>query len=76
MITQNIIKKLYLPSKEKNIYNIVLNNGIDKIKKMTRENSTENFKLEKKRVEIDKISEEMLIYNNPSKIILKFRNQS
>ncbi len=54
---------------EKNFYNINLNNGIDKIKRITRENSTENFKLDKKKLEVDKISEEMLIYNNPSNLI-------
>jgi len=68
VITKNIITKLYLPTMDKYKYNINLNNGIEKIKRSTRENSTENYRLDRKKVEIDKIGEEMLIYNNPSKI--------
>lgn len=68
--TQIIINKMYLPYMEKKFYNIALNSGVSDIKKSTRKNSMDNFKLNKRKVEINKIVDGLLLYNNPSKYIL------
>ena len=57
---------MYLPYMEKKYYNIALNSGVSLIKKGTRKNSMDNFKLNKRKVEINKIVDGLLIYNNPS----------
>lgn len=62
-----IIEKFYNPFVEKMNYKLKLNENIGQIKKVTRENAKTNFVLKKKKLEIDKISNETILYNNPSK---------
>lgn len=65
-----VIKKLYKPFLEKTFYNRTLNDNMAVIKNMTRSFSKDNFALIRKKNEINKISNSLLIYNNPSKPIL------
>lgn len=62
-----IIEKFYNPFIEKQKYRLALNENMGKIKKMTRSDALTNYNLNNKKVEIKKISNEILIYNNPSK---------
>lgn len=71
---KNFIEKFYKPFMNKRIYKTKLNENISSVKKMTRNSAMENFILEKKKRQIDKISQEILIYNNPS-INFSYRNQ-
>ena len=58
--------KMYDPHILKNKYLINLNDGIGIIKRNTRKNIFENNMLAKKQVQIEKMSNELLLYNNPS----------
>lgn len=72
-ITKNnekVINNMYLPYMEKKFYNIALNSGVSHIKQNTRKNSMDNFKLAKRKTEINKIVDGLLIYNNPSIILI------
>lgn len=60
-----IIEKFYNPFIEKQKYRLSLNENMGKIKKMTRNDAFINFNLNKKKNEIDKIANEIKIYNNP-----------
>ena len=51
-------------------YNILLNENMGEIKKMTRKDAFTNFYLKKKDEDIKKIAHELIIYNNPSKLFL------
>ena len=52
-----------------------INENVGHIKKNTRQNIIQNFSLHKKQNVINKISNELILYNNPSNNILKlFRN--
>ena len=53
-----------------------LNENILSIKKNTKNNIKENFLLTKKQEEIVKISNQMILYNNPSNVYDKLRNKS
>lgn len=66
----SFLGKVYYPWIEKNNYMSCLNEGICQIKRNTRKNIVENHKLAKKEDEILKISNELLLYNNPSIFIL------
>ena len=60
------LEKLIEPYLEKKKYSRNLNENILKIKKDTKNNIKDNFLLTKKKEEISKISNEMILYNNPS----------
>jgi len=55
-----------MPYIEKKYYQIALNVNIVNIKKDTRQSANDNFMLDKKKVDIKKMTDEMIIYNNPS----------
>lgn len=65
-----IIEHFYNPAMEKKKYKIDLNANMGKIKKTTRSDALINYSLINKKKEMKKISEELMIYNNPSKIFL------
>lgn len=75
-INTKIIQKFYMPFIEKRSYNMKLNENIGMIKKNTRKSAILSHYLNKKKKEIDGIAKELIIYNNPSKFILIFRNKS
>ncbi len=60
------IEKFYQPYVNKMHYNISLNENISEIKKMTGQDAKINNYLEKKNKEVNKISHDLIIYNNPS----------
>jgi hypothetical protein len=63
-----IVNKLYNSvATEKRNYFRTLNENVGSIIKNTKKSVKENFKLTKKQGEIDKLSSEMILYNNPSK---------
>ena len=64
----NGLEKLIEPNKEKKKYLMSLNENILSIKKNTKNNIKENFLLTKKQEEIVKISNQMILYNNPSNL--------
>ena len=66
----DFLEKVYNPYVEKHKYMSCLNEGIVTIKRNTRKNIVENHILNKKQDQINKISNEMLLYNNTSTIIL------
>lgn len=72
----NFIDKFYQPYVDKMHYNIALNQNISDIKKITREDAKINNYLEKKNKEVNKISHDLIIYNNPSKIDIKVSYKS
>ena len=55
-----------MPYIEKKYYQIALNVNIVNIKKDTRQSANDNFMLDKKKLNIKKMTDEMIIYNNPS----------
>lgn len=69
-IDKRIAEKFYNPFIEKKSYNTKLNQNIGEIKKMTRSSALMNLYLTKKKKEIDNVADELIIYNNPSKISL------
>ena len=64
-IEENIVKKLYSPFLQKTSYLRKLNKNMKGIKSMTSYNCKANHTLRKRNGEIDVISNQMLIYNNP-----------
>ena len=62
---ENIVKKLYSPFLQKTSYLRKLNKNMKGIKSMTSYNCKANHTLIKRNREIDIISNQMLIYNNP-----------
>ena len=64
------LSKVYYPYIEKHKYLSCLNEGILRIKRNTKKNIVENYQLAKKQDEITKISNELLLYNNPSNFYL------
>lgn len=63
-----IIEHFYNPAMEKKKFKIDLNANMGKIKKTTRSDALINYSLINKKKEMKKISEELMIYNNPSKL--------
>ena len=61
------LEKLIEPYLEKKKYLRNLNENVMNIKKDTKNYKRENFILTKKQDELAKISNEMILYNNPSK---------
>ena len=61
-----IFSKLSEPVAEKKSYMRVINENVSNIIKDTRKNARENFILGKKQIEIEKITNELVLYNNPS----------
>jgi len=57
-----------MPYIKKKYYQIALNENIGMIKKNTRQSATDNFNLNKKKIELKKLSNDLIIYNNPSKL--------
>jgi len=66
---QEIIEKFYDPFIQKKTYNININNNLLKVKSDTRQSAFDSHHLRKKKNEIKNIGKELLIYQNPSKII-------
>jgi hypothetical protein len=67
---KRLIDKFYTPFIEQKSYNTKLNQGIGEIKKLTRSSALMNHYLAKKKKEIDNVADELIIFNNPSKIKL------
>jgi hypothetical protein len=64
-IEENIVNKLYSPFLEKTWYLRKLNQNMKGIKSMTTYNCKANHTLRKRTGEVDIITHQMLIYNNP-----------
>ena len=64
-IEENIVNKLYSPFLEKTYYLRKLNKNMKGIKSMTTYNCKANHTLKKRTGEVDIITHQMLIYNNP-----------
>ena len=64
-IENNIMNHLYKPSFEKTTYLRRLNMEMKNIKNLTFNNSKYNFYMNQKKNEIDLMSKQMLLYNNP-----------
>ncbi len=62
---------MYEPYVEKKNFLRSLNENVGNIKKNTRQSITDNFKLNKKQGDIDKLSNELILYNNPSILYLQ-----
>ena len=69
-----ILTKLSEPPAEKKSYMRVLNENVSNIIKDTRMNAKGNFILNKKQIEIEKITNELILYNNPSISLITTRN--
>jgi hypothetical protein len=50
-------------------YSKIINEKLGLIKEITRQNKQEIYLLNKKKKEVNKISEDLILYNNPSKRI-------
>ena len=64
-IEKKIMNHLYQPSLEKTVYLRRLNLEMKNIKNLTLSNSKYNFFMNQKKSEIDLMSKQMLVYNNP-----------
>lgn len=64
-IENNVVNHLYKPSFEKTTYLRRLNLEMKNIKNLTFNNSRYNFVMNQKKNEIDLMSQQMMIYNNP-----------
>ena len=64
-IDEKIIHKLYTPFLEKTVYLRKLNPNIPGIKQMTSKSSKHNFAIKKMINDVDTISYQMKVYNNP-----------
>ena len=71
---EKIIKKLYNPFMNKTIYLRQLNPNIPGIKRMTSSSSRTNHEIKKMIDEVNTISHQMKIYNNPNLDINKLSN--
>ena len=60
---------MYEPYVEKKNFLRSLNENVGSIKKNTRLSIADNFKLNKKQSDIDRLSNELILYNNPSMLI-------
>jgi ribosomal protein L29 len=67
--SNNILERLYNPFIRQKVYFKDLNNNVGKIKKLTKNDARINTLLKQKNKDINKISNETLIYNNPSKYV-------
>ncbi len=65
-----IVKNLYEPFVSKRSFYTSLNTNISEVKKYTRDDAITNHKLKKQYYKINKITNDILIYNNPSNIYL------
>ena len=65
-IDEKIINKLYTPFLEKTIYLRKLNPNIPEIKQMTSNSSKTNYEIKKMINDVDTISYQMKVYNNPN----------
>ncbi len=65
-----IIEKFYNPFLENMKFKLQVNENNNEIKKSIRNSARINYSLQKKTKEVEKISKECIIFNNPSKIIL------
>lgn len=70
---QDIIEKFYDPFIQTKKYNIGINKNLLKVKSDTRQSAFDSHHMIKKKNEIKNIGKELLIYQNPSKIIIYFR---
>jgi len=61
----SFLEKMYEPYFEKKKFIRSLNENISNIKKNTKSSIVDNFHLSKKQGEINKLSEEQILYNNP-----------
>jgi len=64
-----IIEKFYMPFIKTKTYNIKINNNLLRVKDDTRKNAFDSHHILKKRNEIKGIGKELIIYQNPSKLI-------
>ena len=64
-IDEKVINNLYTPFLKKTVYLRKLNKNIPDIKQMTSNSSKTNFELKKMINDVDTISHQMKIYNNP-----------
>jgi hypothetical protein len=68
------LDKMYEPFVAKKSYLRTINDNLGKIKKHTQLNISENYKLRIRKNEFKKMTNELVLYNNPSKFILIHRN--
>ena len=65
-IDEKVINKLYIPFLAKTVYLRKLNTNIPNIKQMTSNDSKTNYEIKKMISDVDTISYQMNIYNNPT----------
>ena len=64
-IDEKIVKKLYQPFLEKSFYARELNSNLKNIKNLTMFHNKKNYSFIKKQKEINELSQQLFIYNNP-----------
>lgn len=70
------LDKMYEPFVAKKSYLRTINDNLGKIKKHTQLSISESFKLRLRKNEFKKMTNELVLYNNPSKKNINSRNQS
>lgn len=70
MVKTNTFLQRLSKNNELKSYNKIINEKMGVIKDITRKNKKEIFILDKKKVEINKISKDLILYNNPSIFLL------
>ena len=68
-VEENIVNKLYSPFLQKTSYLRKLNQNMKGIKSMTTLNSQINHTLRKRKGEIDTLTYQMYVYNNPNSLV-------
>ena len=66
MVKTNCFLQRLSKNNELKSYNKIINEKMGVIKDITRKNKKEIFILDKKKIEINKISKDLVLYNNPS----------
>jgi len=66
---EDFLNRNYEPFMQKRQYNLDLNENMNEIKKTTRKDAFSTYFLARKNNEVKKIAHDLIIYNNPSKIL-------
>ena len=75
-LDERIIKKLYEPHLAKTFYIRSLNDNMKCIKSMTNSSTKTNFVLNKKKEEVDELSKQLILYQNPKININQISNDT
>ena len=63
---KDFVNKLYNPYVEKRKFKIELNENSNSIRKFVRKSVKDNFVIDRKQEEFNKITDQLFLYNNPS----------